>query len=375
MCARESFAIFVFCLWILQAAPARADVHYSYHAEKDTRILQALIDPPNSSQNPITWMGADIASSAPIGKGKYTWIFGDTIVGTTLNRSRTLMKMTHNSIGITSCYNAHCNKIQKFNTNSSGHPSDIIFLDDRNQYYWPSSGIRLKNKFFFTGYTLKKAKNITIVGTTFVLVDNPDSPPSKWKYQTYFLPHTSEKVNFATAIVKRGKWLYVFGESKPAMTVLLRISMTDAELGNWKNIEFFSHPYIWTSNIKSLAPITGLPATSEMSLDNNDYFGWYTVHIAFLSHDVHLYTADKLIGPWVDQGIVYTITLPSNNHFFAYNAKAHPELAKTKNQLVFTYNINQFDFSDFIKNINNQQYWRLYIPQFVIVDTKKIKSF
>ena len=108
----------------------------------------------------------------------------------------------------------------------------------------------------------------------------------------------------------------------------------------------------------------------KMSIDYNDYFGWYTVQVSAFKKDVHLYTSKKIVGPWIDQGVVYTIPKFSTP-VFAYAVKIHPELSKKKNRIVFTYNINQFCFQDLINNIKKQEYFQLYIPYFVEVNIAK----
>jgi hypothetical protein len=209
--------------------------------------------------------------------------------------------------------------------------------------------------------------------------------PPNWQYHTYNILATDKNFNLATATAIQNQWLYIFGAStdskKKHITVLSRISVKDAEKGHWSHIQYWLGDTHWGNSISSshiLAAINGLPGTSEMSVEHNNYLGWYTIQVPFLSAEVHLYTATRLTGPWTDKGVIYTIPHPcdvkqkvnTNNVFFAYAAKIHPELATHQNDIIFTYNINQFNVQDFLQNIKNKKYSCLYLPQFVAVSVK-----
>jgi hypothetical protein len=124
-------------------------------------------------------------------------------------------------------------------------------------------------------------------------------------------------------------------------------------------------PY-WSTGLDParLHPLPGLPGTSEATIDFAGGLGWYTFQVPPLAYEVRLYTADDLLGPWRDAGVVYEIPAPwsTTTHgacpappppgtppdevdpacepvYSAYAAKAHPELAPPGGHAV-SYNVN-----------------------------------
>lgn len=364
---------------------------YNYQIIENNPSLQSLINPISDSADKNTWIGADVATSIQLDEKKYVWIFGDTLLGSVSSQSRTMNNMLHNTVGITTCekYTVQCQPIQKYYRTHHDKVDSIFTLNNANQYFWPTTGSQLTTKLFIAGPIIrshsKSNKWIDSAGTVFILVDNPLEAPSNWKYHIYTILNTADKLNWSTAAVKQGAWLYIFGSLKigehneKTNAVLSRISLQDAEAAHWDKMEYWLGKIKgWQTRLSSptaLGILSGLTGCSEMSLGHNDRFGWYTVLLPapFLSYDAHFYTANELTGPWTDQGIIYTVPGPWNpaetpdghNGFLTYAAKVHPELAKTENDIVFTYNINQIDTNHLFSDLKEPRYWGLYIPQFV----------
>ena len=59
--------------------------------------------------------------------------------------------------------------------------------------------------------------------------------------------------------------------------------------------------------------------------------------------EVIVYYADRLTGPW-SASVAYTIPpLAEGEGYVAYAGKAHPELARADDEIVFTFNVNARD--------------------------------
>ncbi|MES2205107.1 MAG: hypothetical protein V4496_07825 [Pseudomonadota bacterium] len=366
---------------------------YSYQTQNNVHSLQAIINPPSNSTSTSTWMGADVGSSIKLTEYKYLWIFGDTLLGSVSDKSRIYNTMFHNSVGITHCNaaNASCQTIQKYQSDSV---SGVFTLENPNQYFWPTAGSQLNSKLFISGYNINSEtadSPTSSGGTSFFLVDNPLQPPADWHYQIYSVPNTDINLNWATAAVKQGNWLYILGAqatndtSAPYNTVVSRITLSNAEKGNWSKTEYWLKQNQWSKTFSSdtLASIQGLPGTTETAIGYNDYFKWYCVQIlSATSYDAHLYTATNLMGPWVDQGIIYTIpkrwnstgVTDTSKFFITYAAKVHPELASSNHEVVFTYNINTLNLQSLVTLIAQADYWPLYVPQVVAVMVNKKNS-
>ena len=376
---------------LLPITALHANEQYRYQTQNDTHSLQAIINPPSNASNTNTWIGADVGSSIKLTENKYIWIFGDTLLGSVSDKSRIYNTMFHNSVGTTHCNaaSASCQKIQKYQGDAV---SGVFTLDSPNQYFWPTAGSQLNSKLFLNGYNINSEtadSPTSSGGTSFVLVDNPMQPPSHWHYQIYSVPNTDINLNWAAAAVKQGDWLYIFGtkktENKTAAynTVLARITLHNAENAKWSEMEYWLGQSQWSKTFSSsdaLASISGLPGTTETSIGYNDYFKWYTVQIpSAFGYQAHFYTASNLTGPWVDQGVIYTIpkrwnstgVTDTSKFFITYAAKVHPEFASSNQEVVFTYNINTLDLKSIVTLIAQSYYWPLYVPQFVTIQVNK----
>lgn len=371
-------------------------VEYVFMPRK-TATLQAMIDPPNHSESPNTWLGADVSASIKLNSNTYVWIFGDTLLGRVSHHVRYVDHMRHNSVGFRFCVSKYyCGFLQKYTQDND----PVFTFNKAHQYYWPTAGSQLSTKLFLTGYVVhdfvdqaEQKAWLNIAGSGFVLVDNPMAKPAQWKYHTHALANTDAYLNWATATVVQDDWLYIFGcqtikkaSTTNSSTVLSRIRLSDAESSTWSQIQYWHGGHRWQKETATpsneLGKVPGLPGISEMSLAHNPVLGWYTLQIPALSFDVHLYTARALTGPWLDHGVIYTVPQrwklagKANyaDDFIVYAAKIHPELSKNDNEIVFTYNINQIDFMALINNLKKEKYWQLYIPQFVVVKVNMLPS-
>lgn len=357
---------------------------------RKTATLQAMIDPPDHSESPNAWLGADVAASIKLNSSTYVWIFGDTLLGRISHHARYVNHLRHNSVAIRFCVLKHCcGFLQKYTQNND----PVFTFNPARQYYWPTAGSQLTTKLFLTGYIVHNSADQpdqeswpNIAGSGFVLVDNPMNQPAQWKYHRHTLANTDAHLNWATAAVVQGDWLYIFGcqtlktSTTTSNTVLSRIRLSNAEASAWSQMQYWHGGHRWQTKAvepsNNLAKVPGLPGISEMSLAHNSVLGWYTLQIPALSFDVHLYTARVLTGPWIDQGVLYTVPQPwrpvAKDDVIVYAAKVHPELADN-DEIVFTYNINQLDFTALINNLTKEKYGWLYIPQFVVIKYNAVR--
>lgn len=199
------------------------------------------------------WLGGDVSTSFRIatdtsgkesGMPKYLWLFGDTFIGhTTIRKGRLVEAGPHNSVGTLSsfifdkeqqgnfwevehhisetAFNNYFNN--KYVENLYWNGSDIykkydpkswkssasLFLDDEDNSgfkLWPISGIfsAFSNEIvlFATRYMMNSNATLgfEIVGTTAIIVTNPDEKPTKWNYRQIKIPGTNSDLNFFTAL-------------------------------------------------------------------------------------------------------------------------------------------------------------------------------
>lgn len=390
-------------------------MHVNIHADHSASgQLQALIDPPALGA-PNQWLGADAATSIKITDERYIWLFGDTILGVSNFPQRAPYPATqggfiHNSVGVTTFTDGQWTPIKKYF--KQGYKA-IFSPADSGQYYWVLAGSMVQGKLFLVACRLqeptrsaavtqslqntqslkKNPQSMGILGTTFLLVDNPQSPPDQWQVEkTWDVPDTNASLNWYSAVVKSNRYLYIFGEKGTglfAQTILSRLTLENAADGDWQQREYYLGGDQWSAQGTPLA-ISGLPGTSEMSVIRRNGL-WYTVQVSWnavknnsklIHYSLTPYTAAQLTGPWSKQPDVYTLPAPWNtatvdgvNMYSVYAPKLHPELAQ-HGELVMTYNTNVNGLGLDPDKANTIFYHKirtlagLYIPQFVV----RIKS-
>lgn len=380
-----SFAFLAGVVSSFQAFGA-TDTEFVLQQKGQPERLQEMMNPKEGSSG-LTWLGADAATSIRVNPDRYVWLFGDTIIGKSEEGIRDYSVFIHNTIGVYErVEKGNFTRIRKCYREEGEKIKPIFESDESETFYWPLVGAKLDSSLLIAGskVTTKNSESFKVLGTTFFNVENPEDPPESWRYESQFVPKDGD-ITWGNALVRRDEWVYVFGQKGTGLssrTVLSKLTVSDAEEGSWsQRLNYVDGK--WKSDTAP-EPIEGLPGTSETTVQYNPFFGWYSLQIPPLSFDVHLYTADKLKGPWHDQGTVYTVPSPwskekteDGKHVFsAYAVKSHPELSKANNEIVLTYNVNLNPFVSDLKNelgdyIQKKKYSELYIPQFVSLEFEK----
>ena len=374
--------IIILC-FILAFSPAYADNQFEIKKTTEPESLQKLIK-PLPGDNGKVWLGGDSATSIKISEDRYVWLFGDTILGKVNRGKRDYSVFIHNTVGIArKNETGQFERIVKHYEKGESGIEPIFESGQDKVFYWPLVGKKLGSDLLIGASKVTTANNsgFKILGTTLFLVGNPGARPERWQYSKEFLEKENEVV-WGSAFVKQNGWLYVFGRRGSglgARSVLARISLKEARDENWEQRKVYSSGS-WVKEGKP-SDLSGLPGTSETTVQYSDFFGWYCLQIPPLGYDVHLYTAEQLTGSWQDRGIVYNVPKPWSSEktdegkhvFISYAAKSHPELTREPGEIVFTYNVN---LSPYVKGlsgklnkyIGQKKYEGLYVPQFVRLD-------
>ena len=366
--------IFIFSLSIIFSFSNCFASDFSLKNAEESVELQKLIDPEMTSEK-LIWLGGDAATSVEVTPDMFIWIFGDTLIGKSENYKRDYSIFIHNSIGVAEKQQGEFGVINKYYNEENSEIEEIFPCENSSEFYWPIVGVFLENYLLVSAniITTENTDIFEIKGSAFFLVENPEVPPDEWKYKSSDLLKKDEIV-WGTAFARENDYIYIFGQKGSgynSSNVLSKINISEAEKGNWHNMEF-------------IGEIEGLPGASEMTVQYSAFFKWYCLQIPPLTYDVHLYVCDSINGKWEDKGIVYEIPEPWSSEqtsdcepiFITYAVKSHLELTKNPNQIVITYNIN---LDPFIKGLTdklseymmNEKYKDLYIPQFVLLEFDK----
>lgn len=356
---------------------------------------QALLDPYPAEHGP-SWLGGDVATSIRLADDRWVWIFGDTLLGEVRVRCRDGLAycdrrvsgsdagMIANSAGtmVRGRDGALWPVVKYWRTDAAGAPAPV-FSAPGDGFLWPLAGARVGGVLLVAANRHTFASGLSPIANLLLRVWNPDAPPDAWLYDTHELDgfraatDTAPAVSWTTALVPHGEQLYLLGSrdvGPDARTVVARLDVRGLAEGDWApHLEYLRDDAggepVWDArlDVSRLRVIDGLPGTSEATVDAAPGIGWYSFQVPPLGYEIRLYTADDLLGPWQDRGVVYELPdawratqgpcaeaeakrvravadgapLPPacDPRYAAYAAKAHPELAPGGGFAV-SYNVN-----------------------------------
>lgn len=356
--------------------------------------LQALLDPYPAEAGP-SWLGGDVASSIRLADDRWVWIFGDTLLGELRTRCPGAASycdrrvagpgagMIANSAGtmIRGADGTPWPVVKYWRSDPAGTPAPI-FATPGDGFLWPLAGVRVGQLLLVTANRHTSASGLAPVENLLLRVWNPDAPPDLWLYDVHPLDGFRAAaagvpaLSWTAALVVHDGHVYLFGSRDvglDARTVVARLDLRDLGDAAWTPApEYLTDAAAGLAWSRALDParlhvLDGLPGTSEATVDAAPGVGWYTFQIAPLDDEVRLYTADDLLGPWRDRGVVYAVparwratrgacpdpeaaraaavaeggpVAPAcEPRYAAYAPKSHPELAPPGGYAV-SYNVN-----------------------------------
>ncbi len=298
------------------------------------------------------WVGGDGAFSVALGGGRTLWLFGDSWIDPSGQRSRDHGHMVRNSAAIQTGTDPATASIEfHWDDTDRSHPG-AAFGFDGDGWYWPGHGVRLGDRLLMFLNEMRSTDadlGFASTGWRALLIENPDDDFPQWHTVPVQLPPRVGTVpyGFAGVLVHAGH-VYAFGapdddKSQPIHAV--RWTIDDAHDGRLDRVEF-------------LGRIFG-DAQSELTIHfdtaSNEFVAVHTV--GFGSADLAIRTAAALAGPWSEPVPVYRPPEFGQDDIMIYAGKAHPQLGGA--QLVLTYATNSFRFEDQIEHAD------IYYPRFV----------
>lgn len=323
-----------------------------------------------------SWQGADDAYSIPLPDGRDVWIFGDTLYGPERLVKGNDPRMTHSSIGISTCdANGQWHLKYYFKHDEKGNPASFFVPEDPNHWYWAMDGFVDKGNLWITLLCIKPAShpqpwamNFETCGTDLARIVNPGQDPEHWKISYFPLVGDGVKAYpSASAIVHQG-YAYIFAlyesGSRPLLVTRIALSgLTDPRA----HLEYLAADGKWKPGFDPVkAKVVMEQGATELSIRYHpELKQWIAVLAgpAFLSPDVRLRTAPSLIGPWTSGRVIYSIPemLPGPKHdkdTFCYAGKEHPELEQP-GTVLFTYVCNTMNVPKLMSDTD------IYFPKVV----------
>ncbi len=298
------------------------------------------------------WVGADSAFSVDLGAGRSLWLFGDSWIDPSGQRSRDRGYLVRNSVAIQAGADPASATLE-FHWNSAEAPDPgAAFELPGDGWYWPGHGVRLGDRvlLFLNAMRATDADlGFASAGWHALLVDNPDDGFPQWRMRPATLPPVTDTVpyGFAGVLVHEG-FVYAFGapdDDKTQPIHAARWTLDDARNGRLDRVDY-------------LGRLFG-GAQSELTIHFDAAIGRFVaIHtIGFGSADLAVRTANEIGGPWSEPVAIYRPPEFGKDGVMIYAGKAHPQLAGA--QLVVTYATNSFRFADHFTNPD------IYYPRFV----------
>jgi len=308
------------------------------------------------------WLAADGTYSVDLGKGRVLWIFNDTFVARKAGEDRRHAAFVHNTVAIQSGYDPSQATIKFYWRTRRGSPSEI-FASEGQAWMWPSAGIRIGNRLllFSSRVVPESAKDslgFKSVGWNAYWVNNPDDEPTAWKLKA--AAESSDSVIMASAVLRDGGFVYLFGESEPEHD--LYVARLRAEMlarGEFGTLEWWSGGD-WKTTVsgrRSIQLAAGTETSVQRDPSGNDFIEINSR--GFGATDIVMRLAQNLEGPWSAPMLIYRPPESDAPDAFVYAGKSHTELKGA--DLILTYVTNGPD-EKVAKDMS------LYFPRFVKLD-------
>ena len=312
--------------------------------------------------------GADGIYSVELPDRRNVWIFGDTFYGhvTADNRRiKTDPMYIRNSFLVQeqdSFRFVHQGTVK--NPVSIMVPPDVADhssgYGELNLWYWPGDGFIEGNKLnvFASKFFQEDLNNMwgfEFRETNLIQFSLPELLPVKvHRFMNL------DSIHFGHCLLEDEKYLFIYG-LKNTKPYVARADIKDV----YKPWEFFNGTS-WTDNANDARPVLNFKGSEQFSV-----FKWKETYVMVmqaggLSPEIYSFTAITPYGPWGNQKLLYTASLPDGcDQCFTYNALAHPQFMED-NMLLISYNTNTHLLADHYRDA------LIYRPRFIRVPMELI---
>ncbi|HEY9676472.1 MAG TPA: DUF4185 domain-containing protein [Drouetiella sp.] len=320
--------------------------------------------------------GADGACSIPLDEKSTVWLFGDTFVRKYASPkgqhipTKEGMAFINNSAAV---QNIDSKTMMYSWRKNAGEPAALLIPvpassgSNSAAYYWPGDGFVLDEKLFILNKVIVPKKsdgknpnnlNFDWVADDLSCVRNAGAEPSQWKYSSTRLQAGSTQIHIGTASLLKDDYVYFYTSIKSKVTpthphptgvarvpVKVLLEGLRPEKFEFWNGDAWGHDY-------SKSAILFADGASEMTvteLDGEPYL--VATYMPPLSSQICMRFSKRPEGPWSEpikvfecpEARIKVLGRPCS----VYSAKAHPEFAKAKDEVVVSYCSNPGDFAQF----------------------------
>ena len=322
------------------------------------------------------WLGADGATSVPLGEGKILWLFGDTILGSISQEGKRTGTIIRNSIGLHDVSCGLPGTVLYYWDLTDGVPGSFFMAEnfEKGYCYWPLAGASVDGELFvfasqIYGHDIESFR----AGNLHVLhYPNPLDSPTAWDMSITDLGVGGNHQHFCSAAYVEKPYIYLLGFDDGAMSepAHRRMVLARAHIERLKKdrgreaLEFWIHSdkgKIWAEEPDNLVTLF-TPGVTETAVQFFPQWKQYCVITMDEQGIIYIVSAPSLTGPWSKALKIFEIPeMARNKDYFPTASKAHPELAVDEDELVITYVINTNNFYSLFTDPD------IYYPRFVRV--------
>ena len=342
------------------------------------------------------WLGGDgifmiplsgKENDAPVDTSENLILFSDSMVGKNEGEGQNSQtKMLHNSVAIIRGGEPRNDSLHFYwDTLAQGGGAETIFIPKTisskpGDYYWLGDGFvnnAKQNTLYIFAYKMnnldpKDDWSFELTKTNLIAISSNSRPPFKNQRQleTPFSFHGAKAedkgtfgaaifVNTPSIVTKNADgYVYVYGvKGKSKSLIAARVKIDNFEsFEKWR----FWDGQKWVPQMQQVYPIVS-GVSDELSLTPLKDGRFLLIYQkGGMGSMIEMRIGASPVGPFGPVIDVFDCPeVRENNHYFAYNAKAHPSLSQ-QGELLISYNVNSFNFWDEIKTNPT-----LYRPRFI----------
>lgn len=315
------------------------------------------------------WLGGDGASSIELGNNRILWLFGDSFIGNDTSLDRKKAHLINNCISIQQGKVFIPDKL-KFYWNTKSNNPTAFFKASFSGWYWPGHGTMIKDRLLVFLMRISRQTGglgFSVDGWDAALIMNPEMDPQKWMIKIIEGEKIKGRLIGSSAVLVEGKFVYAYTtiESPNQEVKLVRWKTEDAYQGLLDKKEWWIGTgwQALAQNISSAKTLFNGQTEFSVHFDSSIKKYIQVQTFGFGDASIGMRLSDNIQGEWSEPMMLFKPDTSMIIKPMIYSAKAHPE--QNSKGLMITYNINSFDFSHLLANMN------IYFPRMLEINIKR----
>ncbi|RYY35368.1 MAG: DUF4185 domain-containing protein [Sphingobacteriaceae bacterium] len=290
----------------------------------------------------------DGGMSIPLADGRSLWLMGDSHINDFDPKTGTIpcIFQVNNSAVLQAAKSWKREDAKALTGNGPGRKSLFKSSADDKDFYWPVSGIQLKD----TVYVFCSGVELTGAGGNMGFKGTGKFAFAKMKFPEMevvgYTPVTGSKIAYGIGFYKEGKYVYAFGhnfnQSKIMSEIYVGRFLANKPNGPWQ----YWDGKTWQADGAKAAIIAetdgGTPMVAKVK---NKYIlvGSQLSVGCDQGKEIYMATSSNPTGPFSAKKTIHTIDDRAEGHSpFFYLPALHTEFINNKNEVLLTYSINGY---------------------------------